>query len=93
MILFATDFFLHSIGYGLLYIRIKSIMDISIISANIGILAVMYNSETKSKSLFGVKVLCSVVLFSFLFETIRTKLKHILKPKRQYTTRVYPDMS
>ena len=92
--LFAVDVLLNSIGYGMLYLKhIYPLVELIFTLTNAGILVRMLTRANDSKGLFGVKMLCAVILLIMRLEVLKEKLKKLCKtevkkihPEGQFST-------
>jgi len=91
MIAMILDSLLHGLGYGKLFLyKLKPLAGILFILGNIALITIMSTSDSKSKSLFGLKLFFSIIIFVLLYDNVRAKLKILMKPTHA-SSRVHPD--
>ena len=94
LFLFSIDMLLSTLGYGYLYARhISQVFLAILVMANVGLIIYMYDSVTRSKNLFGIKIFFAMGLFIFLLDTLRVKVSIMQKArdeKNDKTGKVFP---
>ena len=78
--MFILDVLLNGIGYGMLYMkRVFTPVEVILTLANIALIVRMVTDWNKSKSLFGVKMLCAVTLLILRLDTLRQNFNKLCK--------------
>ena len=89
-----VDLILNTIGYGMLYLRhIMPLIEAIFVLINASIVLGMFIRTNDSKGLFGVKMLCAVILLILRLETLKEKVMRLCRsevkkihPEGQFST-------